>query len=46
MTEANIQNGSPAVRMGVKAGTVIAIGYAPIAITYGLLAKNTGKPFY
>lgn len=42
MTEANIQNESPAFRMGVKAGTGIAIGYVPIAITYGLLAKTTG----
>lgn len=42
MTEANIQNESPAFHIGVKAGTGIAIGYAPIAITYGLLAKTTG----
>ncbi|AYC28991.1 AzlC family ABC transporter permease [Paenisporosarcina cavernae] len=27
---------------GVKAGTSIAIGYFPIAITFGLLAKTTG----
>ncbi|MEC2054969.1 AzlC family ABC transporter permease [Peribacillus psychrosaccharolyticus] len=42
MTEVNIQNESPAFGMGVKAGTGIAIGYAPIAVTYGLLAKTTG----
>lgn len=42
MTEVNIQNESPAFGRGVKAGTGIAIGYAPIAVTYGLLAKTTG----
>lgn len=42
MTEVNSQNVSPAFGMGVKAGMGIAIGYAPIAVTYGLLAKTTG----
>lgn len=27
---------------GVKAGIAIAIGYAPVALTFGLLAKSTG----
>ncbi|MBB6177301.1 4-azaleucine resistance transporter AzlC [Anoxybacillus tengchongensis] len=29
-------------RHGVKAGIAIAIGYAPVALTFGLLAKSTG----
>lgn len=29
---------------GLKAGTSIAIGYFPIALTFGLLAKTTGLP--
>jgi len=29
---------------GIKAGIPIAIGYIPIAITFGLLAKSTGIP--
>ncbi|MTI79992.1 MAG: AzlC family ABC transporter permease [Firmicutes bacterium] len=31
---------------GIKAGLPIAIGYIPIAITFGLLAKSTGIPNY
>lgn len=29
-------------RIGVQAGISIAVGYMPIALTYGLLAKSTG----
>ncbi|KGP59673.1 branched-chain amino acid ABC transporter permease [Anoxybacillus gonensis] len=29
-------------RDGVKSGTAIAIGYAPVALMFGLLAKSTG----
>ncbi|WP_461200782.1 AzlC family ABC transporter permease [Anoxybacillus sp. TBDG-1] len=29
-------------RHGIKAGVAIAIGYAPVALTFGLLAKSTG----
>lgn len=29
-------------KMGVQAGLSIAVGYMPIALTYGLLAKSTG----
>lgn len=32
----------PQFRQGIQAGVSIAIGYAPIALTYGLLAKTTG----
>ncbi len=30
---------------GVQAGIPIALGYLPVALTYGLLAKNTGLTF-
>lgn len=33
---------SSAFKQGVQAGTSIAIGYFPIALTFGLLAKTTG----
>ncbi|WP_041638714.1 AzlC family ABC transporter permease [Anoxybacillus flavithermus] len=29
-------------RHGIKSGVAIAIGYAPVALTFGLLAKSTG----
>lgn len=29
-------------RYGIKSGVAIAIGYAPVALTFGLLAKSTG----
>lgn len=32
-------------RQGVQAGLSIAIGYLPIALTFGLLAKSTGLTF-
>lgn len=31
-------------KTGIQAGMSVAIGYIPIAITYGLLAKTTGLP--
>lgn len=31
-------------KTGLRAGVSVAIGYIPIAITYGLLAKSTGLP--
>ncbi|MBY6267610.1 AzlC family ABC transporter permease, partial [Parageobacillus thermoglucosidasius] len=33
---------SSSFRQGVQAGVTIAIGYMPIALTFGLLAKTTG----
>ncbi|SJZ94672.1 AzlC family ABC transporter permease [Selenihalanaerobacter shriftii] len=33
-------------KAGVKAGVPIALGYIPIAITFGLVAKSTGVPDY
>lgn len=33
---------SPQVIVGIQAGISIAIGYMPIALTFGLLAKTTG----
>ncbi|KPC99332.1 Inner membrane protein YgaZ [Geobacillus sp. BCO2] len=32
-------------RQGVQAGATIAIGYMPIALAFGLLAKTTGLTF-
>lgn len=32
-------------RIGIRAGVSIAIGYIPIALTYGLLARSTGLSF-
>lgn len=32
-------------RTGIKSGISIAIGYVPIALTFGLLAKSTGLKF-
>lgn len=32
-------------RLGMQTGVSIAIGYIPIALTYGLLAKSTGLSF-
>ena len=36
--------GLAAFAAGMKAGLPIAIGYLPIAITFGLLAKSAGLP--
>ncbi|WP_207952253.1 AzlC family ABC transporter permease [Paenibacillus turpanensis] len=33
-------------RKGVKSGLVIALGYIPIAIAFGLLAKSSGVPWW
>ncbi|WP_409294793.1 AzlC family ABC transporter permease [Peribacillus sp. SCS-26] len=41
MSDSAIRAGSP-FREGVSAGTSIAIGYFPIALTFGLIAKSTG----
>lgn len=38
-------NSLPEFRKGIHAGLSIAIGYIPMAITYGLLAKSTGLQF-
>lgn len=32
------------IKTGIKKGSTIALGYIPIAITFGLLAKSTGIP--
>jgi 4-azaleucine resistance transporter AzlC len=37
-----IEEKSPKVLIGMQAGLSIAIGYMPIALTFGLLAKTTG----
>ncbi|MGN7176380.1 branched-chain amino acid ABC transporter permease [Paenibacillus sp. FSL R5-0490] len=42
MAELAVGKPSGEVRKGVQAGISIAIGYAPIALTFGLLAKTTG----
>ncbi|WP_409304590.1 AzlC family ABC transporter permease [Peribacillus sp. SCS-155] len=42
MAVSAIGESSPHFRQGLQAGVSIAIGYAPIALTYGLLAKTTG----
>lgn len=34
------------IKAGVKAGIPIAIGYVPIAVTFGLLSKGNGIPNY
>ncbi len=36
----------PEMRRGIKAGIPIAVGFLPIAITFGLLAKTAGVPDY
>jgi 4-azaleucine resistance transporter AzlC len=42
MTVTAIGEETPHFRHGIQAGVSIAIGYAPIALTFGLLAKTTG----
>ena len=42
MAELAVGKPSGEVRKGVQSGISIAIGYAPIALTFGLLAKTTG----
>lgn len=42
MAELAVDKPSGEVRKGVQSGISIAIGYAPIALTFGLLAKTTG----
>ncbi|CAH0344419.1 AzlC family ABC transporter permease [Bacillus sp. CECT 9360] len=37
-----LEGEAPQFKQGLQAGISIAIGYAPIALTYGLLAKTTG----
>ncbi|PLT33815.1 AzlC family ABC transporter permease [Bacillus sp. V5-8f] len=37
-----VEGEAPHFKQGLQAGVSIAIGYAPIALTYGLLAKTTG----
>jgi 4-azaleucine resistance transporter AzlC len=39
------ENPSSSFKRGLKAGLPIAIGYLPIAITFGLLSKTYGLPF-
>jgi 4-azaleucine resistance transporter AzlC len=34
--------GSAEIRRGLRAGVPIALGYLPVAVTYGLLARQTG----
>ncbi len=42
MTEAILRKSIPEFRRGVQAGIGIGIGYFPVALTFGLLAKTTG----
>jgi 4-azaleucine resistance transporter AzlC len=42
MAELEVGKPSGEYRKGVQSGISIAIGYAPIALTFGLLAKTTG----
>ena len=42
MAELAVNRSASEFRKGVQAGVSIAIGYAPIALTFGLLAKTTG----
>ncbi|MBN6887608.1 branched chain amino acid efflux pump [Cytobacillus horneckiae] len=42
MTELIIEEQESPFKKGVQAGLSIAIGYAPVALTFGLLAKTTG----
>jgi 4-azaleucine resistance transporter AzlC len=42
MAEITLSKQSSEFRKGVQAGISIAIGYFPIALTFGLLAKTTG----
>jgi 4-azaleucine resistance transporter AzlC len=42
MAELAVGKPSGEVKKGVQSGISIAIGYAPIALTFGLLAKTTG----
>ncbi|RUQ30596.1 branched-chain amino acid ABC transporter permease [Peribacillus cavernae] len=37
-----LEGEAPQFRQGLQSGVSIAIGYAPVALTYGLLAKTTG----
>lgn len=41
--DANIKKGEQMIR-GMKTGISIAVGYIPIAITFGLLSKSAGVP--
>ncbi|ASV66290.1 AzlC family ABC transporter permease [Cytobacillus sp. FSL W7-1323] len=45
MAELLLQTREVPFRKGVQAGVSIAIGYAPVALTFGLLAKTTGLSF-
>lgn len=42
MAELAVKKSASEFRKGFQAGISIAIGYAPIALTFGLLAKTTG----
>ena len=42
MAELAVNRSVSEFRKGIQAGISIAIGYAPIALTFGLLAKTTG----
>ncbi|MFE8696308.1 AzlC family ABC transporter permease [Cytobacillus sp. FJAT-53684] len=42
MAELAVNKSASEFRKGIQAGISIAIGYAPIALTFGLLAKTTG----
>ncbi|MGX6442314.1 AzlC family ABC transporter permease [Neobacillus sp. K501] len=46
MTELAIGKESSEFRKGLQAGVSIGIGYFPIALTFGLLAKTTGLSLY
>ncbi|MBD7938014.1 MULTISPECIES: AzlC family ABC transporter permease [Cytobacillus] len=45
MAELLLQSREVPFRKGLQAGVSIAIGYAPVALTFGLLAKTTGLTF-
>lgn len=41
MNGTTVQNQSSQLKLGIQGGLTIAIGYMPIAITYGFIAKST-----
>lgn len=45
MAELLLQTREVPFRKGLQAGVSIAIGYAPVALTFGLLAKTAGLSF-
>ncbi|WP_256358446.1 AzlC family ABC transporter permease [Bacillus sp. sid0103] len=46
MTDLSVRRETSEFRQGIQAGLSIAIGYFPIALTFGLLAKSSGLSIY